>query len=552
MKTKTKSSIIILLLILMSIFSCKDEIQDILTFNAPEVKTAIVVQVYQAGTTDLIGANDTQSISMKIEGTDKSAAKDIFGQQITSLASKHGIFTFALSNSILPSASKPIELTLIFEGSGFQEASMPIQIVSEGGHSFNVNLLKISSPPEGVSISNEIAGIVPQDGITPEDFNIASLPAAQSNAITRVHIPEGTIIKDINGKALTGEIESQIIYYSNQSADAVACFTGGFCVKTKDENGTLDNALFFTGGWADYDLIDASGNIASTFSNPIDIYFEIPTNTYNPDTKELLKAGDYFPMWNYNLNEGIWEFENEGLVQGPAANGNLFIEYQTTHFSKKNADKKKKEKSAWRKKVDAVKDAQKEWLRIIDNPSEKSVSENTETFSCPDIVQLILKEPMSDIVYWSSGYLQSSDDEIYIPDAPCDLETVLEVWGGCPFSLLGSTTVMDLCTEDPILIELTPPSGIGQLVDVDVTVYANCEFSKIKPNISAFYDDGCGWKYIGQVIDGEITIHGLEQGKGYSFGALVDDFWFDEFFVINSDSYTIEVELSSEICGRYE
>ena len=552
MKTKTRSSTIIILLIFMSLFSCKDEIQDILTFDAPEVKTAIIIQVYQAGTTNLIGSNDSQSVTMNIEGADKGIAKNIFGQKITSLDSKHGIFNFTISNTALPSISNPIELVLIFEGSGFQEASMPIQIVSEGGHSFNVDLLKISSPPEGVSFSSEIAGIVPQDGITTEEINIASQPSAQSNAITRVHVPEGTIIKDINGKTLTGEIESQIIYYSNQSADAVACFTGGFCVKTKDENGTLDNALFFTGGWADYDLIDESGNIASTFSNPIDIYFEIPTNTYNPDTKELIKAGDYFPMWNYMLNEGIWEFENEGLIQGPAANGNLFIEYQTTHFSKKNADKKKKGEIEWIKKIKRKKELERELMGISGSKSEKSISDNTETFNCPDIVQLILKEPMTDIIYWSSGYLQSSDDDIYIPDAPCDLETVLEVWGGCPFSLLGSTTVMDLCTEDPILIELTPPSGIGQLVDVDVTVYANCEFSKIKPNISAFYDDGCGWKYIGQVIDGEITIHGLEQGKGYSFGALVDDFWFDEFFVINSDSYTIEVDLSSEICGRYE
>jgi len=139
-----------------------------------------------------------------------------------------------------------------------------------------------------------------------------------------------------------------------------------------------------------------------------------------------------------------------------------------------------------------------------------------------------------------------------IPFKTLSLPTVIEVWGGCPYYLMGSKVVNDLCTEDPIEIDLTnPTSPGGELINVDFSLTVNCEFARLRPNISAFYDDGCGWKYIGQVVNGHITVPGLETGKGYSFGVWLDDKWFDEFYTIDKTFYTWSIDLPESVCGKY-
>lgn len=532
------------------LFSCKKTVQNVLTFNAPEVETAIVIQVYQAGTSDLIGMNGSGTINLSIEGEDKGLVRDIFGRAITSLTTSKGIYAFAIANTVAPSLSDPVELVFVFTASGYQEASMPVRLVSTGDHSFIVHLLKLDNPPNGVVISEGQVGSTDANGVLQNSIETETTPAPLTNALTRITVPAGTVLKDASGNPLTGDITSRIIYYSNQSPDAVACFTGGFCVKIKNEVGVIDNTLFFTGGWADYDLMDEQGRFVSCFSNPVNIYFEVPVNTFNPETKTLVKAGDYFPMWNYNLNDGLWEFENEGLVQGPSGSGNWFIEYESTHFSKKNADKTNYDEIQWIKDLKGHRDEVQ--LRNSGQGQKNGDSFSEDGFTTSEIIRLVFIEKSTGAVYWSSGYLKSSGDNVYIPDAPCNLETKVQVWGGCPYAMLGETIVNDLCTQDPISIPLNNPTGSGELVDVTVSVFANCELSRIRPNISAFYEDGCGWKYVGQVVNGEITIHGLETGKGYSFGAWIDDYWFDEFFTINETSYTWNIDLPAEICSMYE
>jgi hypothetical protein len=285
---------------------------------------------------------------------------------------------------------------------------------------------------------------------------------------------------------------------------------------------------------------------------PISLTIDVPPNTYNPETKAKIKTSDYYPIWNYRYSDGVWEFENEGLLQGPSGNGNYFIEYQASHFSKKNADKKKDEP------LDQFNKNTRIWndrllLEQQENDKTLEASNNSVVvLETPSNIRLVFKEQSSNFIYWSSGFLNAQGDKVYIPDAPCELPTIIEVWGGCPYYLMGSKIVNDLCTEDPIEIDLTnPTSPGGELINVDFSLTVNCEFARLRPNISAFYDDGCGWKYIGQVVNGHITVPGLETGKGYSFGVWLDDKWYDEFYTIDKTFYTWSIDLPETVCGKY-
>jgi hypothetical protein len=543
----------------LCLFNCKKTVEELSTINAPAVKTAFVVQIFDAATQELIGMKSGQEIKVTILGTDKNLVSDIFGRSVTSLSTHQGIISLSIAGTTTPSADNPVDFVVDLSCDGYLHGSLPIRIASEGGHSFIARLVDPKNPPEGVSVFEGVVGRTLIDGTLENKIDISTPPVQQTMATTHVIIAEGTKILDESGTPLSGDLTLQIAYYSNQSPIALDCFPGSFCVKT-DEGGMQGKGLFFSGGWADYELSDQSGRVAKSFSKPISLKIDVPPNTYNPETKAKIKTGDYYPIWNYRYSDGVWEFENEGLLQGPSGNGNYFIECQANHFSKKNVDR-----FFFGDRIqfsDGLVHGHKgggksgqEYLVLksnIKNTSGSQLKTLNYTFSTPNNIRLIFKEQSTGFIYWSSGYLNAQGDQIYIPDAPCELPTIIEVWGGCPYYLMGSKVVNDLCTEDPIEIDLTNPvSPSGELINVDFSLTVNCEFARLRPNISAFYDDGCGWKYIGQVVNGHITVPGLETGKGYSFGVWLEDKWFDEFYTIDKTSYTWSIDLPESVCNKY-
>jgi len=551
MKT-SKFFLAFVIVLTLCLFNCKKTVQELSTINAPAVKTAFVVQIFDAATQELIGMKSGKEIKVTILGADKNLVSDIFGRSVTSLSTHQGIISLTIAGTTTPSADNPVDFVVDLSCEGYLHGSLPIRIASEGGHSFIARLVDPKNPPEGVSVFEGLVGRTSIDGTLENKIDVSTPPVQQTMATTHVVIAEGTKILDESGTPLSGDLTFQIAYYSNQSPIALDCFPGSFCVKT-DEAGMQGKGLFFSGGWADYELSDQSGRAAKTFSKPISLTIDVPPNTYNPETKAKIKTGDYYPIWNYRYSDGVWEFENEGLLQGPSGNGNYFIEYQASHFSKKNADKKKGGEQQWIKDVKKHKKAGEGDVFDLLNGTNKNLSSPaSEIYSTPDNVRIAFIEQSTGFIYWSSGFLNSTGDQVYIPDAPCELPTIIEVWGGCPYYLMGSKVVNDLCTEDPIEIDLTnPTSPGGELINVDFSLTVNCEFARLRPNISAFYDDGCGWKYIGQVVNGHITVPGLETGKGYSFGVWLDDKWFDEFYTIDKTFYTWSIDLPESVCGKY-
>lgn len=562
MKTQ-KSAFIVLFVFTICFLNCKKTIENLTTIDSPEVKTAFVVQLFDAKTNKLIGQDSDKEIRVTVLGTDRSSVKTVFGKSVSQLTTHKGVIALSISNTINPSAEDPVEFVLDFECDGYLHGSIPVQIASMGGHSFIARLVDASNPPDGISIFNGVVGRSNSEGITESQIMASTPPVQQTLATTQVIIPEGSKILDKSGNPLTGDLSLRMAYYSNQSPEVLDCFPGSFCVKT-EENGIPGNALFFSGGWADYELTDQSGLVAKTFSNPIDIMLEIPPNTFNPETNSQIQTGEFYPVWNYRYTDGTWELENEGLLKGPSSHGNFYVDYQAFHFSKKNTDKKKCPEQKPPPDCDRAKDWRKylsmdQKLFLNDEKNNQKsyafLNNNSETYSVPSNIRLVLKEPTTNFVYWSSGYLDSytQGDQIYLPDAPCDLPSIFEVWGGCPYSLLGSELVNNLCLLDPVEIQLSNPNPpTGSYVNVELTITVNCDFAHIRPNISAFYEDGCGWKYIGQVVNGKITMPGLEMNKGYAFGVWINDYWFDEFFTINQTSYTWNIDVPENICNSYQ
>lgn len=529
---------------------CKKEDVLRVKIEAPPVETAFVVQIFDAQSGELIGLKSSSTITVEVSGPDKILVTDIFGRQVSKTKTSNGILSLAVSSARAPSANNPIDFVLNFASDGYLRGSLPIRIASTGGHSFIARLVNTSNPPVGVTIFEQTVGETSIDGTVQHAISAQTAGDTETQASTSVYIPAGTRVSDRDNQPLNGSLTFQIAYYSNQSDAALDCFPGSFCVKT-EQNSVQSTALFISGGWADYLLTDEAGRTAANFSQPITISIDVPSNTFNPETKQLIRAGDYFPIWDYRFSDGVWVYEDEGLLHGPDANGNFFISYETDHLSRKNVDKETGDEAPVVKNIRRRNETIQELLDG-DYKQIEVVKGQDGVFGEPNNIRFVFREANTGFIYWSSGYLNSNNDQIYLPDAPCNFPTIIEVWGGCPYTLWGQTEVSNFCGDETIEIALNNPGYTGgQVVNVEVTVYANCSETTILPNISAFYDDGCGWKYIGQVETGFIMVPGLEIGKGYSFGVWIDDNWFEEFFVIEETSYTWNVELPESICSAY-
>ncbi len=546
----------IVMMMLITLLNCKKSSVITTTIDAPAVTTSFVVQFFDAADQTLIGMNSSREIKITVLGKNASEVKDVFGRSVSSVSTHKGIIALTVNHSLTPSAASPVTFVLDINCEGYLHASLPVEIASTGGHSFIVRLVNPLAPPDGVAVFEGIVGRASANGALESEIDASTPPVQQTQATTKIKILAGTIIRDASGAPLSGDLTLQMVYYSNQSPVVLDCFPGSFCVKA-DNGGILSNGLFFSGGWADYKMTDASGKIAATVSDSMMVTMDVPSNTYNPQTKTLIKAGDYFPIWSYNFSNGTWEFENEGLVQGPKRSGPLCIIYPTIKMpTKRNVDK-------WINSVIPVYKIIDEIyytiyglyiinIRGVYKTSNTSNATLAGASSPLGSIRLIYKEKSTGFIYWSSGYLNASGDRYHIPDQPCDIPTVIEVWGGCPNALLGSQEVNNLCTNDSLGIKLDNyQQPAGTVMDVVVNVTANCEFVRIKPNVSAFYDDGCGWKYIGETVNGKITIPGLEKGKGYSFGAWIDDNWFSDFYIVNEANYSWNIELPQSICSKY-
>ncbi len=120
----------------------------------------------------------------------------------------------------------------------------------------------------------------------------------------------------------------------------------------------------------------------------------------------------------------------------------------------------------------------------------------------------------------------------------------------CPATLVGSTTIPDLCSTNTITLNV----GLPGTVDVNVDVTAVCPnlspVIKIKPSgYDIFILSPCGNVDLGTLNNGQITLHGLTMNHTYTFGIVYKNELYTHDYTVTGTSYTNVYEISDEVCN---
>ncbi len=335
--------------------------------------------IQSAGLKAALGGN-----TVTVTGEDANKVFNGTGESLYNIATETagpipvqgGAFTFyvrAMNNEL------PLIFRIVAKVDGFVTSSqvVTIQDVPDGIEAFPVSIKLVKSQPTaqekadliqnvGVAVESNTSGSSDASGSVSAPITIVSAPVPTSldsqntgDGQVEVQIPQGTVITNSAGAALTGQLTATVTYHNPIGSQSLQTFPGGLEVD-EDENGEPlpegERAAFVSGGFTSVQVSDEQGNLAKDFSDPIFIKILMPAGIVNPETGAAIASGDTVPLWSYDTDSGKWtvlknksgeviwgvvgDSDADGVVNDPAkdAAGNFYVSFRSDHLSYFNVD----------------------------------------------------------------------------------------------------------------------------------------------------------------------------------------------------------------------
>lgn len=172
-------------------------------------------------------------------------------------------------------------------------------------------------------------------------------------ATAKLSIPAGTGFIGEDGQPFTpvGEVSVSMMLFSadpkglaDDENNPLYLFPGGlspdgFDGELPSDITSPDSVTFISAGFVAIEIGDESGNKVSSFDGEgVNLEFEVPKSTVNPQTGEPLALDDgTIPIWSYTDSTGKWRYEGDAVIE--QENENTFtVSKPITHLSYYNLD----------------------------------------------------------------------------------------------------------------------------------------------------------------------------------------------------------------------
>ncbi|MCF8236201.1 MAG: hypothetical protein K9G67_14610 [Bacteroidales bacterium] len=533
MKTQYKFLALFLLTIsLLTIASCKklknptDGVQVIINYDL--IETNFSVKFIDAATGELIGQNGDKKVNIKIGGQHADAVIDVSGLQKPEYESSNGFVELALNPNTDPSQQNPVKFTIVASADGYLSTSKFIEIGGRDRLMFEMRMVDVDNPPNGVSRIIDNSGEADPEGRIVSDITVNT-----PNGNASLRIPSGTILKSESGELLTGGIEIQLTHFSNMEDGSLQSFPGGLNTNVEQADGSYERALFFSAGFVALEIMDETGTLADTvLVNPLELTMQVPEQTFNPNSEGGVSAGDTIPVWSYNENTGEWNYEATDVINTGSRES-----YQVTtemwHLSWWNWD------WPW-------------WWVCYEG---LIIHFESDEYYCPCYWWNVqVRNPFNNTLMWNTYMYACQNDPVHLWNAP----------GGLPVNMYFSdqcgnvNTELDfyyeenLCAADELWIYFYAEE-MGQTVEVDISAYcaSNPDYI-IRPTLSYWVREANDWCFRWfELVNGHGELCGVELGETYVIGIYLDGKWYEHTFTIDQ-SYYVEhgIELPPEVCSE--
>jgi len=460
-----------------------------LILNLAPVKTTVAVDFVDPKTRSTL---EDVSVQVSIGGPDQAKVVDLGHEPVSSFIVEDGLLSFGFDANFQPKEDSPLQILLIAKAAGYLTTTLPINVASEDAYSYTISMINKNNPPDGISTISENSGFASTNGQVENRIQMSTPPETESGASASINIPAGTVITDADGQPLQGSLTVDITYFSAMSEEALLNFPGGFAVIINpNEEGESENAAFVTAGFAAIDVSDQSGHEASIFNPPIQVTIGIAPGMVNPDTEAPVQEGEMIKIWSYDNETGTWSYETDGIVTDPAGDGNLAITYEMDHLSWWNLD--------WK-----FNSCQYGVMVIIDGKSK-----------CDPCLYFVLERP---------GYRQMRwvcDDTIRFYQVPRNLPMTLKAYTDYwRTNLVGQLDIPNLCDQGILIINIhLQQNGFNRIFHFKGTCENGTDV-EIRPSVPLWVrpDGSFWWRYLGWVVNGEISICNLPVPDRYQFG----------------------------------
>lgn len=530
---KNFNKILIAIFAVSMVFSsCKkkptDDIDLIVTNDFS--KSTATFQFVDAKTGVQIDLDINQNLEISISGPDKDKIVDNAGS--SNPKAVNGFLGLALKEGLLPSASNPINFSVIAKADGYLTTSVNVFMHEEGNQHIIVTMVDINNTPSGVSA--EVATIlsVPASGIIPTTFTLSPAATPLTGTTAEITIPAGTKFMDKNGDAVSGNINAKMVYFNNMEESSVAAFPGGLSnINTVNDEDGID---FKTAGFVAMNLTASNGKEIKQFGQPVQMRVSIPDGTTDGDGN-VIQAGTIVPIWSYDPETAEWRLEANPVATLNA--GKLEVNYEMTHLSYWNLDWKNAQRCSYG---------------------------STITFtSCMNQFYngYIKFSPIggggnSYYPYYTKNIQNNSSFTLRnAPSSPTRI-TVYKNYFEMMQNQNGiSKDFNSLCAPSSQTMNLSSWPGFVCPTTLTIQIDANCSGANrtIRPTC-AIYAKKNGtnfWFFVGYMINGNMVTYALNQGETYLFKVQIGNqlFTAPNTFTVTQQNYFLNMTLNSNICA---
>lgn len=269
-------------------------------------------------------------VRVSILGKDASRTVTFSGKAQTSYIAPKGDVFIGL-NGAEPTLTAPADLLVVLQAEGYVASSSNLSLTKSLNNPFFVRLLKRSAPPAGVAAQTATVITSSSGTLLTNQVIDLKIPTAVSPIPLQVSLGANTVMKDDKGQLVTGNLTAWVVAYSSQSQDALLTFPGGLSapVTRNAQGATGVKGRFNPVGFVSIELKSGRGQAVASLSQPALVQMTISATSYNPQTNQVIKAGDNLEVYSYNDTTGEWTYERTVVAIGQA--GLLAVAIPMTH-----------------------------------------------------------------------------------------------------------------------------------------------------------------------------------------------------------------------------
>lgn len=288
--------------------------------KAKTFDTYLHLEFVDAKTNESLRGKD---VTLVVKGKDAESVYNNLGVKESAYTTQAGFYDLIVDQSKATG-----DFVVNISTAGYENYVYHIRLQNPTFNAFQAKLIKTDNLPEGISVANPESFTTNAEGKTTEDVAIS---IDDSNS---VYLPEGVVLKDEEGKVLTGEIESKVAFYDPRKT--VEFFPGGLDVEAILEDGQSSNIAFASAGLFAIELT-AGDTPVKTIDGGVELTTIVDAELVNPNTGNPVAEGDEIQLWSMDSETAVWKLEKTTTVKKNAA-GQLYLSESINHLSYWNWD----------------------------------------------------------------------------------------------------------------------------------------------------------------------------------------------------------------------